>query len=113
MGTFLAWFTAIGLQTFRDVRVEHRAPIPSEFVASGALFGALTLLSGFDDGLAAVLAWGFLVAIALEAGGPVALAGGISPNAAASSRAIAKGETMRRAAAKGKGGGGGGNQRVK
>lgn len=78
MGVFTAWFVAIGLQTIRDVKVEHHAPMPSEFVASGAIFGALSLLGGIEgaEGLAGVLAWGILIALALKAGGPSALASG-------------------------------------
>jgi hypothetical protein len=70
MGVFTAWMVAAGLQTYRDVKVQHRVPLPSEYVASGVLFGALALLDGPTQGIAGVVAWGFIIALVLQAGGP-------------------------------------------
>lgn len=74
MNTLLPWALAIGVVTVRDVRVYSRPPVPSEFVATGVLFGALTVLAQAQPQLAGVLAWGMLLAITLKA----APAGGLT-----------------------------------
>lgn len=68
MGVMTAWGTAILFQTVRDVRGEHRPPFPSEFVASGLLFGGLAIIGTAEPGLAGVIAWGILIALALQPG---------------------------------------------
>lgn len=70
MGVLTAWALAVGIQVYRDVAKAHQAPLPSEFVASGAIFGLLGLLDGPTRGTAGVVAWGLLFAIVLQAGGP-------------------------------------------
>lgn len=79
MGAFSAWAVAIGVITYRDVKA-GRAPLPSEFVASGAVFAALAALDQAAHPLGGALAWGFLLAIFLQVG-PKALVG--TPNPAA------------------------------
>jgi hypothetical protein len=79
MGVLLAWFIVAGVQTVRDVRYQGRAPIPAEYVASGMLYGALAVLSSVNQRLATALAWGFLFAVTLEAGGPRELVSGGFP----------------------------------
>lgn len=79
MGVLLAWAIAAGIQTTRDVRYLGRAPVPSEYVASGMLFGSLSILSSFAESLATALAWGFLFAMTVEAGGPHQLVTGGFP----------------------------------
>ncbi len=66
MGPVLPWLLAVGVQTARDVRTCRKPPVPSEFVASGAAFGLLTLLSQGAPELATVIAWGVLIAIVLR-----------------------------------------------
>ncbi len=69
----LAWLTAIGVQTIRDVRYRHVAPLPSEYVASGAVFGVLAVIAGDHPGrsrVVGVIAWGLVIAAAMAAGGP-------------------------------------------
>lgn len=73
MGVLTAWALAVGIQIYRDIHVEARPPLPSEFVASGAIFGVLGILDGPTQGTAGVIAWGFLIAIVLQAGGPAEL----------------------------------------
>jgi hypothetical protein len=72
----LAWLTLVTFQVVRDVKVQHRAPLPSEFVASSAFFVILALIAGGSDDrarVATVLAWGIVIAIVLQAGGPANL----------------------------------------
>ncbi len=72
MGVLTAWMVAIGLQTTRALKAD-RAPLPSEFVASGAWFGALALLDGVMAPVGGVIAWGTLFALLIQAGSPSAL----------------------------------------
>jgi hypothetical protein len=65
--TLLPWALSVGVVTARDVRVYSRPPVPGEFVATGVLFGALTILAQANPTLAGALAWGMLVAISLQA----------------------------------------------
>jgi hypothetical protein len=67
MTTLLPWALSVGVVTVRDVRVYGKPPVPGEFVATGVLFGALTILAQANPPLAGVLAWGMLAAIALQA----------------------------------------------
>lgn len=67
VSTLLPWALSVGVVTVRDVRVYGRPPVPGEFVATGVLFGALTILSQANPQLAGVLAWGMLAAITLKA----------------------------------------------
>ncbi len=76
MGVLTAWALAAGIQVYRDIAKLHRTPYPSEFLASGAVFGALALLDGPTQGVAGVVAWGFLLAVTLQAGGPQQLIAG-------------------------------------
>ena len=66
MNTLLPWALAVGIVTVRDVRVYHRAPVPSEFVATGVLFAGLTVLAQGSPELATALAWGLLAAVVLK-----------------------------------------------
>lgn len=66
MNTLLPWALAVGIVTVRDVRVYNRPPVPSEFVATGVLFGTLTVLAQAQPQLATALAWGMLAAIVLR-----------------------------------------------
>lgn len=66
MGVFTAWVVAIGLQTVRDFR-QARAPLPSEYVASGAWFGALALVDGVLPPVGGLVAWGTLLALGYQA----------------------------------------------
>lgn len=70
MGALTAWLAAAGLQVYRDIHNEHRPPMPGEFVGSAVLFGSLAVLSTVNSQLAGTLAWGFLLSVALQAGGP-------------------------------------------
>ncbi len=79
MGVLMAWMVAIGLQTVRDTKNENRAPLPSEFIASGAWFGALTLVDGFASPVGSFIAWGTLFALLIQAGSPAALVAGEGP----------------------------------
>ncbi len=113
MGVFSAWAVAVGLQVFRDVR-QGVVPLPSEFVASGAVFGALALVGQIPDaeGFAGALAWGYLVALALEAG-PKALVNATNPSLQTQTTPGAQGKSgfskASGQAGGGSGGGGGGS----
>lgn len=76
MGVLTAWAVAAGIQIYRDVKENHQPPLPSEFIASGAIFGVLGLLDAPTRGTAGVIAWGLLLAIVLQAGGPSKLVTG-------------------------------------
>ena len=67
MNTLLPWALSVGVVSVRDIKVYSRPPVPGEFVATGVLFGALTILAQANPGLAGALAWGMLVAITLQA----------------------------------------------
>jgi hypothetical protein len=73
MGSLTAWALAASLQVYRDVRYQSRPPVPSEFVASAAWFGILAVLDDPTQGVAGLVAWGTLIALVLEAGGPLQL----------------------------------------
>jgi hypothetical protein len=70
MGVLTAWAGAAVIQIYRDVVHFGQAPLPSEFVASGAIFGLLSIPSGGIARPAGFVAWGILLAIILQAGGP-------------------------------------------
>lgn len=67
MNTLLPWGLAVGVVTVRDVRQYNRPPVPSEFVATGVLFAALTVLAQANPQLAGALSWGLLAAVILKA----------------------------------------------
>jgi|SRR5215831_9771833 len=72
----LAWLTLVAFQTIRDVKVQHRAPLPSEYVASSAFFLLLALFAGSSENrarVATLVGWGIVIAIVLQAGGPAQL----------------------------------------
>lgn len=98
----LAWLTVVGFQTMRDVRIQHRAPLPSEYVASSAIFALLALGSGNSPERARVataVAWGFVVAVVIVSGGPAKLLkdgapgplGILTPNAPGGQKVIGAG----------------------
>ncbi len=64
--TLLPWALSVGIVTVRDIRVYDRPPLPSEFVATGALFAALTVLAQANPQLAGALSWGLLGAVVLK-----------------------------------------------
>lgn len=66
MNTLLPWGLAVGVVTIRDINVYNRPPLPSEFVATGTLFAALTVLAQANPQLAGALSWGLLLAIILQ-----------------------------------------------
>lgn len=67
---FIPWAVELGLITWRDVRNDGHVPFPSEFLATFAVFGVLSLVPGDSEfhPWATLLGWGFVVATFLSAG---------------------------------------------
>jgi hypothetical protein len=63
-GLLAAWFTSLGLTTWRTVHNLDRPPLPSEIMASMVVFGGLSLISTSDTAApaAAVFGWGVVLA---------------------------------------------------
>jgi hypothetical protein len=55
----LAWLVGTGLMTYKDVKKNHRPPLPAELLAESGLFVVLGILAEAQPKLAATLAWGF------------------------------------------------------
>lgn len=55
----LAWLVGTGLMTYKDVKKNHRPPLPAELIAESGLFVVLGILGESSPTLAATLAWGF------------------------------------------------------
>lgn len=55
----LAWLVGEGLMTYKDVKKNHRPPLPAELIATSGLFVILGILGESAPKLAATLAWGF------------------------------------------------------
>lgn len=55
------------LVTWRDLSADKTLPMPSDFVAVGIVFGGLSLFpAGGGERVAALIAWGFVVATFLN-----------------------------------------------
>lgn len=112
MGVFSAWAVAIGLQVYRDTKA-GRVPLPSEFVASGAVFGLFAGVTGAapsSAGFMGALSWGFLAALFLQVG-PAALVATTNPVAPGTTQG-AQGKSGlggKGRSGQGAGGGGGGS----
>lgn len=81
-GIVLAWLTAMGIITYRDIRVNHGPPIPGQLLGASGLFVLLALLAEAPNAapVAAALGWGFDLAALLNIlpqgfGGPQPKAG--------------------------------------
>lgn len=80
MGGLMAAFLAeVGMITYRDIAGKDPAhaiaglPLPADYLAAVVLFGVLGLASRNDQAktFATVLGWGFVIATAMNLGGPV------------------------------------------
>jgi hypothetical protein len=74
----LAWVTGLGLLTWRELQqAPFKPPPPGRYLAASGLYALLGLLATWDEAaqIAALLAWGFDLALILQvlpqaAGGP-------------------------------------------
>lgn len=55
----IAWLVGTGLMTYKDVKKNHRPPLPAELLAESGLFVLLGMLAEAQPKLASTLAWGF------------------------------------------------------
>lgn len=55
----LAWLVGTGIMTYKDVKKNHRPPLPAELLAESGLFVMLGILGEKAPALAGTLAWGF------------------------------------------------------
>lgn len=55
----IAWLVGEGLMVYKDVRKNHRPPLPAELLATSGLFVMLGILAEPAPKLASTLAWGF------------------------------------------------------
>lgn len=65
----LAWLTGLGILTWREVRA-YKKPVPAgRLAAASGVFVALGLLSNYEPaaGAASLAAWGFVLAVLLQA----------------------------------------------
>lgn len=62
-----AWAVEIGLITINDLGRNRRLPLPSEFLATFIVFGALTAIGGNPTARrpAGLVAWGLVIATAI------------------------------------------------
>lgn len=67
-GVLLAWVTGLGLMTWREVERARKPPPPGRYLAASGLYAMLAALSEYQPaaGPAALAAWGFDLAIALQ-----------------------------------------------
>lgn len=63
-----AWTVEAGLISVRDLAQYKRLPLPSEFLATFIVFGALAALGGTSSGRrpAGAVAWGLVIATAIN-----------------------------------------------
>jgi hypothetical protein len=83
MGVLTAWMAVVAAIGVRSVRgPEHRVPTPGELIPVSMLYGGLGLLAQANAKVAGLLAWGFVIAVVVQAGGPQQLlAGQATPTA--------------------------------
>ena len=64
----LAWIAGIGLVTWRGVRRYHRPVSPGQYAAASGVYAVLALVAEWQPAAttAALLAWGFDLAIVLQ-----------------------------------------------
>src|SRR3954469_23145587 len=69
---FLAWLTEVGIITARDLTQNKQLPLPSEFLSSMIVFGAIGALSESStfNTAANTAAWGLVVATLLNTAAP-------------------------------------------
>jgi hypothetical protein len=79
-----AWLVAEGIIVYRAVKQQKRPPSPGELLWSSGLFVLLALLSEANEQFAALLAWGFVAAAAMNLA-PVITGGGTGSSTSASS----------------------------
>lgn len=74
-GLFAAFLAEVGIITYRDLAGKDPShtiaglPIPADYLAAVALYGALGLLAGTSEGArlpASLLGWGFVIATAMN-----------------------------------------------
>lgn len=62
----LPWFVEVGLISWRTVRRDARAPLPSELLATAVIFGTFSVVGNSYPQLGATLGWGMVIATALN-----------------------------------------------
>lgn len=67
-GMLTAWMAEAGIVTWRAFHRDHRPPLPSEYIATFVIFGALGLLTEVPNGSApaAAIGWGLVLATGLS-----------------------------------------------
>lgn len=65
------WLVALVIITYRDMRKGSTnnvggLPLPADYLASFAIFGALSLFTGEAERIGTVAGWGFVVAMLLN-----------------------------------------------
>lgn len=84
-GIALAWIAAMGIISWREIKVHHGPPIPGRLLGASGLFILLGLLGEYEpaSGVAAALAWGYDIAALLTPGVLPELIGGTPKKAPA------------------------------
>lgn len=69
-GLLAAWIAEATIITWRSFTQDHRPPLPSEFLASFVIYGALGLIAENETArpAATALGWGLVIATALRLG---------------------------------------------
>lgn len=65
-GLLLAWMVEIAIVTYKDVKGNHRPPVPSELLDSFVVFGAFSIVAEANQKLGTTLGWGIVVATLLN-----------------------------------------------
>lgn len=64
---FAPWMAEVVILSARSVKRDRRPPLPSEFVATFVVFGAMSLVANRSTKVASAFSWGIVVATLLNA----------------------------------------------